>query len=72
MDMNKDFRKMKLESRIIPEDVGKGGFDEIVYWSQGAKTPEQIVDLVRAFNRVPYPKKIDDMFSFEEFGSRVI
>jgi len=29
--------------------VGKGGFDEVVYWSEFAKTPEQIVDLVKVF-----------------------
>jgi len=29
MDMNRDFRKLKKdnESSIIPEDIGKGGFD---------------------------------------------
>lgn len=42
MELNKDYRKIKEESGFIPEEIGKGGFDEVVYWSQNAKSLEQI------------------------------
>ena len=39
IELGKDFVKLKQTIKFIPEDVGKGGFDEVVYWSQNATTP---------------------------------
>ncbi len=64
MELNKDYRKIRQQSIVIPKDVGKGGFDEVVYWSEFAKTPEQIVDLVKVFNRTPVPEEIEDKIRF--------
>ena len=60
IELGKDFRKLKEQAKFIPEDVGKGGFDEVVYWSQNAQTPEQIFELIRVFNRVEIPDEVQD------------
>lgn len=56
MELNKDYRKIRQESQFIPQDIGKGGFDEVVYWSEFAKTPEQVLELVKVFNRFSMPE----------------
>ena len=47
MELNKDYRKIRQESQFIPE---------VVYWSEFAKTPEQVLELVKVFNRFSMPE----------------
>ena len=53
IDTGIDFSKLRQTSGAhIPERLGEGGIEEVLYWSQSASTPEQIRALVVAFNRV--------------------
>lgn len=72
IELGKDFRKIREESKFIPEDVGRGGFDEVVYWSDNARSPDQILSMLKVFNRVEVPEVVQDEFRFQEFGSKVL
>lgn len=43
-----------------------------MYWSEFAKTPEQVLDLVKVFNRFEMPEEIGDKVRFQSFGDRVM
>jgi hypothetical protein len=39
IDTNIDYAKLKSEStHFMPDEIGTGGFDEVLYWSQTVKT----------------------------------
>lgn len=43
IDTSFDFAKLRsLQSSFLPEDLGKGGLAEVIYWSQNISTPEQV------------------------------
>jgi len=59
IELDRDFRKQHEKYKnTIPDDIGKSGFNELVYWSQNAQTPEQIADMVKKFNKCPSPKAV--------------
>lgn len=53
IDTGLDFSKLReMNTTYIPEDLGKGGIEEVLYWSQNVSTPEQIRTIVTVFNQV--------------------
>jgi len=43
IDTSFDFAKLRNQhSAFLPEDLGKGGLTEVIYWSQNISTPEQV------------------------------
>lgn len=43
----------------------------MLYWSEFAKTPEQIINITKLFNRVDLPKQITDQVRFKTFVDKV-
>jgi hypothetical protein len=68
MDTSFDFGRLKsMSTDSIPEDLGKGGLEEVIYWSQSAITPDQITQVVLAFNRTidKHPEQLDNIYQHQ-------
>ena len=48
-----DFSKLRgTNSQLIPQDLSKAGLEEILYWSQNIKSPEEVRDFTFIFNNL--------------------
>lgn len=52
----------EMNTTYIPEDLGKGGIEEVLYWSQNVSTPEQIRTIVAVFNKVAGQTAVSQYF----------
>lgn len=66
-----------MNSDNIPEELGRGGLEEVLYWSQSAVTPEQITHVLTAFNKTAkiHPEQLQNIGShkiyLDDFNIRV-